>query len=489
MNQVSEKYSLKTYLRFLLLSAFGVFAFFINFTLPSYQITIGPWVWGSVAGQSNVLASHLTNFVKAALYTGNFKAMPWVVWAVGAFSIVDLFWIRPDRFWHTTKIAAAFAVFKIIGFALLCVSVANIYFGFNPGWMSWYLGPIASLGNTSLSTFIMDKILVTIIISIPAASLLLPFLCDYGLVDFVGVFFRPIMRPVFHLPGRAAIITVSAFLGSFSVGHVAVNDQYKSGRMTEREAVIIGTSLSTASVGFLLALANSTGLTNPELWGKSYWNLYFWMAFVITMLVTVVGLRLPPLCKVSDSFYPGVTPNPEQVVRENMLRCAWTEGMTMARDQESVGKRIGAIMKETFMMMGTVASGTAFFATLGVVLYTFTPVINWIGYAFRPLFMLFGFSGEELAVAATGAVISFVEITVPALLVAVGTWSMRLRFMLAVIPISSIIFLASFVPCLMATDVPVKFSHLCIIWLQRMILSILITGIFAVLLFPAGLAA
>ena len=85
--------------------------------------------------------------------------------------------------------------------------------------------------------------------------------------------------------------------------------------------------------------------------------------------------------------------------------------------------------------------------------------------------------------------ISFVEVTVPALLVAVGQWSMRLRFMLAVLPVSSIIFLASFVPCLMATDIPVKFWHLCLIWVERMILSIIFAGIFAVLLFPAGMVA
>ena len=161
----------------------------------------------------------------------------------------------------------------------------------------------------------------------------------------------------------------------------------------------------------------------------------------------------------------------------------------MAENQQSLFKRIGIIMEETFLMMGTVASGTAFFGALGVVLYTFTPIIGWIGYLFRPLFMLFGFSGEELAVAATGTVISFVEITVPALLVSVGEWSMRLRFMLAVLPVTSIIFLASFVPCLMATDVPVTFGEMCIIWLERMILSILITGLFAVILFPAGMVA
>ena len=61
--------------------------------------------------------------------------------------------------------------------------------------------------------------------------------------------------------------------------------------------------------------------------------------------------------------------------------------------------------------------------------------------------------------------------------------------MLAVLPVTSIIFLASFVPCCMGTEVPVKFWHLCVIWLERMILSILITGIFAMILFPAAMAA
>ena len=484
-----NKYSARAYLRFVVYSMIGVFAFFINFTMPGYQINIGPWQWGAVAAQSNVLVSHFTNFVKAALYTGNLNAMPFVVWAFGVYSIIDLFWLRPDRFWKTTKIAAIFAVFKLIGFGLLTVSVLNIYFGYNPGWMAWYLEPVASLGGKSIASFIMGNILVSICISIPAASLFLPFLVDYGLVDFVGVFVRPIMRPVFKLPGRAAVIAVSAFLGSFSVGHIATNDQYKTGRMNTKESVIICTSLSTASVGFLLVLANNTGLTNSNLWGQSYWNMYFWVAFIITMLVTLIGVRIPPLSKTSEAFYPGVTPNPEQVVREDLFKTAWKEGLDMAENQQSLFKRIGIIMEETFLMMGTVASGTAFFGALGVVLYTFTPIIGWIGYLFRPLFMLFGFTGEELAVAATGTVISFVEITVPALLVSVGEWSMRLRFMLAVLPVTSIIFLASFVPCLMATDVPVTFGEMCIIWLERMILSILITGLFAVILFPAGMVA
>lgn len=486
-----KSYSVATWLKFILFSAFGVFAFFINVYIPEYQITIGGWEWGLVKGQSNVLCSHLTNFIKAALYTGNFKFMPFVVWAIGAFAVVDLFWLRPEKAWKTTKINAVFAVFKIVGFVVLSLVIINIYFNeclTNVAALGWLFQPVDALG-TSIANFVMDKILVTICISIPCASLVLPFLCDYGLVDFVGVFVRLIMRPVFKLPGRAAIIMVTAFLGNFSAGHIAVNDQYKSGRMTERESVCIDTSLSTVSVGFLLALATNTGLVNAELWGKSYWNTYFWVAFLITLLVALVGVRIYPLNKIPDNYYPGATPNPEKIIREGIGKAALLEALDIAENQDNVFKRIGYIMKETLNVLGTVAAGTSFWGTFGVVLYIFTPIVKWLGFIFWPFFRIFGFTGAELTTACTGAMISLVEVTVPALLVSVGEWSMRLRFMLAVLPVSSIIFLASFVPCCMGTEVPVKFSHLLIIWLERMILSIIITGIFAVILFPAGMIA
>ncbi len=478
-----KKYSFKAWFRLIVWSLFGVVAFFINVPCPfPEQISIGAWVWGPISQNANVLVSHLTNLIKAALYTGNFKAMPVVVWAIGLYAVLDLFIFRPNKAWKTGKVNAAFAIFKIIGFVVLTVSVLDIYFGvskFLP-FMGWLFNPVDQLG-TSIANFVMDKILVTICISIPCASLVLPFLCDYGLVDFVGVFVRLIMRPVFKLPGRAAIIMVTAFLGNFSAGHIAVNEQYKTGKMTEREAVCIDTSLSTVSVGFLMALATNTGLIAAGLW-----NTYFWMAFLITLLVALVGMRLPPLRGIPDNYYEGATPNPEKIIKTGLFKAALTEALDIAEAQDHPGKRIGVVMKETLNVLGTVAAGTSFFGTFGVVLYVFTPIVKLLGYIFWPLFRLLGFTGEELTIACTGSMISLVEVTVPALLVATGTWSLRLRFMLAVLPVSSIIFLASFVPCCMGTEVPVKFWHLMVIWLERMVLSIIIAGIFALILFPAG---
>lgn len=432
-----------------------------------------------MTAQSNVLVSHLTNFLKAALWSGNFKAMPTVVWLIGVYSIVDLFILRPKKFWHTTSVAATFAVFKIFGFLLLTTAVVQFYFGVNPVFMDWFFAPLDSLGGSSISGFIMSKILISICISIPSASLFLPFLLDYGLVDFVGVIVRPIMRPIFKLPGRAAVIMVSAFLGNFSVGHIAINDQYQNGRMTNREAQVIGTSLSTVSIGFLLVLAQNTHMTD-------YWNTYFWTAFLITLLVALIGVRIFPLRGIPDDFYEGSTPNPEPPIKSKLLKNAWTEAMEIAETSDHPGKRIAYIMKETIGVLGTVASGTAFFASVGVVLYTYTPIFDWFGYIFWPFMKISIPDGQEALLASKGAAVSFLEVTLPALLVTTGEWTLRIRYMLAVIPVTSIIFLASFVPCLMATEVPVKFWHMVIIWLERMILSVIITGLFAMVLFPAG---
>ena len=484
-----KDFSPLTWCKFILFSAFGVFSFFINFKMPEYQINIGPWQWGLVKAQSNVLCSHLTNFIKAAFYTGNFKFMPFVVWAIGLFAVIDVLWLRPEKGWKD-KIASLFSVFKIIGFVMLCMNIVDIYFGVHFGFMNWMFNPVESLGGSSIANFVMANILVTICISIPCASLFLPFLVDYGLVDFIGVFVRLIMRPIFKLPGRAAIIMVTAFLGNFSAGHIAVNNYYKTGRFTERESVTIDTSLSTVSVGFLMALATNTGLNNTELWGgKSYWNVYFWIAFLVTLLVALIGVRIYPLRQIPDNYYEGVEPNPEPIIKTGLVSAAFTEALSIVEQQDTLLHRIGYIEKETLYVLGTVSAGTSFFGTFGVVLYTFTPIIRWLGYIFWPFFRIFGFTGQELTTACTGAMISLVEVTVPALLVSAGVWSMRLRFMLAVLPVSSIIFFASFIPCCMGTEVPVKFGHLMVIWLERMILSILITGVFAVLLFPAGMIA
>jgi nucleoside recognition membrane protein YjiH len=466
MEPIPVKFTPRALLRLIVCSAFGIFAFFINIPFPAYTI---PIVNGAVAAQSTISVNHLVNFVKGLLWWGDFKAMPYAVLLIGVYGVADLYARRKKHFGSSVSIA--FSVFKLIGMAILVMIVFNV----GPAVIST---PLESLGDLTIGQFIMNNILISICISVPAAAVFLAFLLDYGLVDFVGVLFRLVMRPVFRLPGRAAVILVAAFLGNFSVGHIAINDRYKSGRMTEREAVVIGSSLSTVSVGFLMVLATNTHL-------MSHWNTYFWTAFLITLLVTLVGVRIPPLRGVPDNYRPGMTPTPETAYKTGIWRNALKEAVHVAETADNPLRRMRYFQKETIVVLGTVATGTSFFATFGVLLYTYTPLFQIIGYAFYPLMRLF-VPGSEAFTASTGAAISFLEVTIPALLVTTGTWSLRIRYMMAVLPVTAIVFLASFVPCLMGTEVPVRFWHLAVIWVERMFLAILIAGVFAVLLFPAG---
>ena len=136
-------------------------------------------------------------------------------------------------------------------------------------------------------------------------------------------------------------------------------------------------------------------------------------------------------------------------------------------------------------MLAASIVGPAFFATVGIILFTFTPIFTWIGYIFWP-FMRIAIPAHEAVTASSGAAVGFLENMLPSLLVSTGEWSLRIRYMLAVVPVTAVVFLASFVPCIMATSLPVKFWHLVIIWLERMIMSIIFAALISLLLFPAG---
>ena len=471
-------YCVKTYLRLIIPSLFGIFAFFINFPLPEYQLSLFGWQFGTVNAMSTMLVTHLTNFIRAALWTGNFSAMPIIIWLFGVYCLYDIFIARFNSNWRGTKVALIFSLLKVIGFVLLCFTVLHYYFGFSPDFMFWYFSGIDFIGGSAIALFVLDRILVMVTITIPLAAAFLPFLTGYGLVDFFGVIFRRVMRPVFKLPGRAAVIAVSSLLASFVVGHMGANEEYKTGRMTRRESMLIATSLTSASIGFMLVLAMNTGIMHM-------WNTYLWSTFFLVLLITVITARLYPLSKIPDTYLDGVTPAPEKVYDSHLFQHALNEALTTAQSTDGMKNKFRALTKDTIGVLGVVATGATVFSAIGIVLYTYTPILTWVGYIFYP-FALVAMPASEALTVGSGAALSFIELTLPSLLVSAGEWSLRARFMLAVIPCTSIIFISSWMPCIMGTGLPVKFSQLLIIWLQRMILSVLFTALLSILLFPPG---
>lgn len=62
----------------------------------------------------------------------------------------------------------------------------------------------------------------------------------------------------------------------------------------------------------------------------------------------------------------------------------------------------------------------------------------------------------------------------PAVLVA-KEGTMLVKFVVAVVSISEILFFSASIPCLMGTDIPLTMKEIVVIWFERVALSILIT--------------
>ena len=49
---------------------------------------------------------------------------------------------------------------------------------------------------------------------------------EYGLLELLGPIFRPIMRPLFTLPGRSTVDNLASFIGDGTVGVLITSRQY-----------------------------------------------------------------------------------------------------------------------------------------------------------------------------------------------------------------------------------------------------------------------
>ena len=109
---------------------------------------------------------------------------------------------------------------------------------------------------------------------------------------------------------------------------------------------------------------------------------------------------------------------------------------------------------------------------LGLVLAEYTPLFDWFGYVFYPFFEIFGVG--QSALAGKAAALSLPEMFLPAVLVA-KEGTMLVKFVVAVVSISEILFFSASIPCLMGTDIPLTMKEIVVIWFERVALSILIT--------------
>ncbi|MDO4287997.1 MAG: nucleoside recognition domain-containing protein [Eubacterium sp.] len=387
--------------------------------------------------------------------------LPYFVLLIGFLGMIDVFFIKKN--FKESKTAIIMAICKAVGFLMIVMSVLKI-------------GP-SFLIKPEIGPYTVDLLGGPVGITILVGSLFLPLLLEYGLADALGVLLRPIMRPIFKIPGRTAIVAITAFFGNFALGHIGIEKMYKQGQCTGKESAIVGTGFATASIVTFMVFANMVDIMDQ-------WNQYFILTVISTFGITAITCRIYPLSNIKNTYYPDIQPNPEPEYKTNILKNTFCEGIKSAETAPPLLKNIILQFNETLFVLGGLFTSGMFFMAGALIIKDHTNIFTWIGCLFWPFLSIVRIPDMSIAIDACGISIldSMLTTSVGANALQEGLpLAMTTRYFLAILPISMIVFFSGFIPCILSTEIPIKLHELVILWFIRVTLTIFIVGIYGLL--------
>ena len=413
---------------FIFYSLFGIFMFFV-------PVTIG--------GAKSIPIDHITTLVKKLpnynLIFGVFMVLAGIAYAI------------KTKSWQKSKLHSVFFAIKLVALVFVFMYVTN-------------KGP-ARIFDGDMLPLIWNGIMVSVATIVPIGSVFLAFLTGFGLMEFIGVFMEPVMRPVFKTPGRSAVDAVASFVGSYSLALLITNRVYLEDTYTKKEAAIIATGFSTVSATFMIIVAKTLDLLD-------YWLAYFWITLFVTFLVTAITARIFPLNKKPQEYYSG-----KEYVPEEKKKVTFGEALDAGMEAYKNSGSLALVIKDNFIdgfkMALNIAPSLLGVGMIGLLLAEYTPIFDIIGYLFYPFTLIT--KVEEPLMVAQALGMSIAEMLLPAPVVANAGLGLIAKMLVAVVSVSEILFFSASIPVMMGTEIPLKFSDYIIIWIERVILSIVIT--------------
>lgn len=420
-------------IRFFLAAILGIFLFFIK--IPIQGTSILPIDW-------------ISNLVKGLL-SGLYLPLALISSAAVAYRLIK------NKFWRNGPVELVINALSFVAMVLFILDFLGLLPAFIAEDGTW-----RSAVNT----------MVPFTIGIGTIMFFLAPLIGYGLPEACGVFARPLTRPLFKLPGVSAVTVVSAFMGNFTVGHLQTNNLYTSGKLNYQEAAIMATGFCTSSVGLILSVCAAAGLSER-------FTLIFFLIFLVTLVITSITAHIYPLNKYPTTYYEGATPQVEQYEKGHIFRQAYEAGVGQCEGSESI---LAASARFGIRSLPTVANllvnGVACNFVFSLI-NKYTPVFNYIGRIFYPLYRLIGFQNIDLVASAMG--INAVDNTVSQVMLATSGADAMTVFFGCGCGIMTIIFFGAFIASLYSTKIKVKFQDLLILWFERTALTIVLWGLVA----------
>jgi len=342
-------------------------------------------------------------------------------------------------------------VSKIL-YVLAVIFGIMVYFNVGPAW-------VIHPDSGGLALIIAASILLTVLL----AGFVVTFIASYGMLQIVGVLIEPLMRPVYKLPGYAAVDAATSIACSAAVDVFMANKIYLNKLYTKRDVAVVASNFTICSLGFFVVLCKIAGI--PE-----HYGLVVLTSFVISFIMPIITVRIPPLSRIPNEYVDGTPWKGDADIdhSRSIFQRAWDAAVECA-DQASPRLVLEGLIESSFFAI-KVAAFVLSVATLALAVGTFTPVFQWIGAPFAPLLQMLGI--PNAAEVAPTILVGITEISLPALLIAGKGVAPAAAFFVVVLSTVQVIFFTESANAIMESDIPLQFWSLIAIFLVRTAIAI-----------------
>lgn len=446
-----ESYLIKDYSRFIIPSLIGIILFMIPFKYQGdYTIPVA-----ILSGFFSSMLDDLLPGIITIIVT--FTGIMTIIYKIG----------KPDFIEQSQRLKGLFDVnlfwcgARILGMILVILT----YFKIGPEWI-W---------SEDTGGLLLYGLLTSLLGIFLFASLLLPLLLNFGLLEFVGSLLTPIMRPIFKLPGRSSIDCITSWLGDGTIGVLLTNNQYEEGYYSAREAAVIATTFSAVFITFSLVVLDKVGLDHMFV-------PYYFAVTLAGVVAAIIIPRIPPLSRKKDDYLIDMDRNHMENVPKGYTPLTW--GLEKAVERAKGSMNPGEFFKSGFhnvleMWIGVLPVIMAF-GTVAVIIAEFTPIFAWLGIPFTPILNLLGvpFASE----ASQTMIIGFADMFLPSVIGA-SIESDLTRFVIAGVSVTQLVYLSEVGAVILGSKIPVSLLELFVIFIQRTLVTLPIIAAIAHILF------
>ena len=370
---------------------------------------------------------------------------------------------------ETFSATPVWAIIRVIGAVFIWLTFLGI--GAEDEESFLYMITSADAGG-----FVLGDLLTVLVVIFLLAGLLLPLLLDFGLLEFIGALLTKVMRPLFKIPGRAAVDCITSWIGDGTLGVMLTANQYEGGYYSAREASIVSTTFSAVSITFSIVVLAQVGLMD-------YFGMYYLLICLIGIVCAIILPRIPPLSLKKDTYLVEGHAMSENLPDGYTSSVQYGLALAVKRVDEhrGIAQFLENGVKNAAGMWFGVLPVVMCIGTLALVLANNTPIFDVLGMPFMPLLELLQVP-EATAVSKT-MIVGFTDMFTPSVIAAETVVDPMARFIVAIISVTQLIYLSEVGGLILGSKIPVNLVELFILFLERTIISLLIVAPLAHLIF------